>query len=103
MKKTCVAGFGEVMLRLSPPDRKRFAQGLPGMLEATFGGGEANVCASLAMLGSEARYLTALPANPVAKAFASQMRGFGVDTTCICWSDTGRMGRPLKHTTDESL
>ena len=92
MKQPCVAGFGEVMLRLSPPNRKRFAQGLPGTLEATFGGGEANVCASLAMLGTPARYLTALPANPVAKAFAAELRGLGVEVDRIRWSDSGRMG-----------
>ena len=30
-----VAGFGEVMLRLSPGGKKRFSQALPGVLEAT--------------------------------------------------------------------
>lgn len=91
-KSCCVAGFGEVMLRLCPPGRKRFGQVLPGLLEATFGGGEANVCASLAMLGTPARFLTALPANPIAEAFATQMRGLGVDTGNILWSSQGRMG-----------
>ena len=52
MRETCIAGFGEVMLRLCPPGRKRFMQSLPGTLDATYGGGEANVCASLAMLGT---------------------------------------------------
>ena len=60
-----IAGFGEVMLRLAPAGKTRLAQALPGTLEATFGGGEANVCASLAMLGEKSRYLTALPENPV--------------------------------------
>ena len=45
MRKIVIAGFGEVMLRLCPPGKKRFAQSLPGMLDATYGGGEANVCA----------------------------------------------------------
>ena len=92
MKSVCVAGFGEIMLRLCPPGRKRFMQGLPGTLEATYGGGEANVCASLAMLGSPSRYLTALPPNPVAKAFAAELRGIGVDVEHIAWSPKGRMG-----------
>ena len=51
MKDFCIAGFGEVMLRLAPQGKKRFAQVIPGSLDATFGGGEANVCASIAMLG----------------------------------------------------
>jgi 2-dehydro-3-deoxygluconokinase len=51
MKDFCIAGFGEVMLRLCPSGKKRFCQALPGSLEASFGGGEANVCVSIAMLG----------------------------------------------------
>ena len=31
MKNFCVAGFGEVMLRLCPPGKMRFAQALPIM------------------------------------------------------------------------
>lgn len=89
--QTPIAGFGEVMLRLSPPGKTRLTQGLPGVLEATFGGGEANVCASLAMLGSPSRYLTSLPENPVSAAFVNQMRGIGVDTAKIRFSP-GRMG-----------
>ena len=60
MKDFCIAGFGEVMLRLCPKGKKRFAQSFPGELDATFGGGEANVCASIAMLGGKSRYLTSL-------------------------------------------
>ena len=87
-----IAGFGEVMLRLAPAGKTRFAQALPGTLEATFGGGEANVCASLAMLGAKSRYLTALPVNPVSTAFAVQLRGLGVDVDRIRYTKNGRMG-----------
>ena len=77
MKKT-ICAFGEVMLRLAPMEKKRFFQVLPGALDATFGGGEANVCASLAMLGASSCYLTALPDNPISRCFAMQLRGIGV-------------------------
>jgi len=87
-----IAGFGEVMLRLCPPERMRYAQALPGMLQATFGGGEANVCASIAMLGGQSRYLTALPENAIARAFATQMRGLGCDVSRIHYEPSGRMG-----------
>ena len=87
-----IAGFGEVMLRLAPAGKTRLAQALPGTLEATFGGGEANVCASLAMLGEKSRYLTALPENPVSGAFAAQLRGLGVDVSRILYRKNGRMG-----------
>ena len=92
MSNFCVAGFGEVMLRLCPPGKKRFAQTLPGTLEATYGGGEANVCASVAMLGGRSRYLTALPDNPVARAFAAQLAGLGCDVSHIHYDKVGRMG-----------
>ena len=92
MKNCCIAAFGEVMLRLCPPGKKRFAQSFPGSIEATFGGGEANVCASIAMLGGNSRYLTALPDNPVARAFAAQLRGMGCDVSKIHFDKVGRMG-----------
>ncbi len=92
MEKKSIAGFGEVMLRLAPEGKTRFAQALPGSLQATFGGGEANVCASLAMLGESSRYLTALPENPISAAFAVQLRGLGVDVERIRYSKKGRMG-----------
>ncbi|MFA6929159.1 MAG: sugar kinase [Lentisphaeria bacterium] len=92
MNKYCIAGFGEVMLRLCTPGKKRFAQVLPGQLEATFGGGEANVCASIALLGGSSRYLTALPSNAVSLAFSAQFAGLGVDVSRIVYSETGRMG-----------
>ena len=87
-----IAGFGEVMLRLCPPEHLRYAQSLPGTLQATFGGGEANVCASIAMLGGRSRYLTALPDNAIARAFAAQLRGIGSDVSQIHYEASGRMG-----------
>ncbi len=87
-----IAGFGEVMLRISPADKMRFAQVLPGSMDVTFGGGEANVCASIAMMGGKARYLTALPDNFLAKAFAAEQRGFGTDVEHIRYTKDGRMG-----------
>ena len=87
-----IAGFGEAMLRLSPLGRQRLAQVLPGTLQATFGGGEANVCASIAMLGGNARFLTALPDNAVARALVAQLRGLGCDVSHIRYTAGGRMG-----------
>lgn len=88
----CIAGFGEIMMRISPSDRLRFAQAMPGMVSATFGGGEANVCASLAQMGMKSRYLTALPSNAIVSAMLSELRGFGVDTSKIHHTSKGRLG-----------
>ena len=87
-----IIGFGEVMLRLAPPEHLRLFQTLPGTLKATFGGGEANVCASLAILGECSRYVTAIPDNPISEAFIFQIRGLGVDTSRILLNKSGRFG-----------
>ncbi len=82
--------FGEIMLRLTPPGFERLLQS-PTM-HATFGGGEANVAASLAGFGLPATFVTILPqANPLADAAIGELRRFGVDTSHIARS-AGRMG-----------
>ncbi len=84
--------FGEIMLRLAPEGVKRLRQVLPGELQATFGGGEANVCVSLSMLGAKARYLTALPCNVLAESVVAELSRFGVDTSTILHRKKGRLG-----------
>ena len=84
--------FGEIMARIAPPGKLRWRQALPGAVEVTWGGGEANVCASLALLGCQARFLTALPRTPIAEAVAGTLRGLGVDTSHILWRKEGRLG-----------
>ena len=73
--------FGEIMLRLKAPGHERFFQS--PMLEATFGGGEANVAVSLANYGMDAAFLTVLPQNEIAEACIREMRGFGVDMSRV--------------------
>lgn len=92
MRKITVAGFGEIMLRLSPEGFNRFGQALPGSLKASFGGAEANLCASLAQLGASSRFLTALPENPVAAALEAELRGLGVDVSRILHRKDSRLG-----------
>lgn len=80
------------MGRLSPPGRLRFLQSVPGRLDVTFGGAEANVAVALARLGMPAAFVTALPDHPIAEACAIQLRGLGVDTRWIVRSSAGRLG-----------
>ncbi len=89
--KTIVT-FGEVMGRLAPGGLLRFRQGLPGGLEMTFGGAEANVAASLAQLGAQARFVTALPKHAIADACVGVFQGLGVDTSCLLRTKAGRLG-----------
>ena len=84
-----VLTFGEIMLRLKAPGHERFFQS--PMLEATFGGGEANVAVSLANYGMDAEFLTVLPKNDIAECCIRELRNFGVDTKKIVRGD-GRMG-----------
>jgi 2-dehydro-3-deoxygluconokinase len=72
-----VVTFGEIMLRLSPPGKELLFQS--PRLEAVFGGGEANVAVSLAILGHRSRWVSVVPSNPVGEAAVRELRGFGVD------------------------
>ena len=76
-----VVTLGEVMLRLKSPGLERFFQS--GSLEATFGGAEANVAVSIANYGLAARFVSALPKNPIADAAINELRGLGVNTAFI--------------------
>lgn len=84
-----VLTFGEIMLRLKAPGHERFFQN--HMLEATFGGGEANVAVSLANFGMEVDFLTVLPNNAIAESCIRELRYFGVGTQRIVRGD-GRVG-----------
>ena len=84
-------GFGEVMMRVAPEHKLRLRQVLPGRVEITWGGGEANVCASLAMFGNQVRYASALPDNALAESLKTSLRGLGVDTSQIL-TRAGRLG-----------
>jgi 2-dehydro-3-deoxygluconokinase len=84
-----VVTFGEIMLRLKAPGRERFFQS--PMLEATFGGGEANVAVSLANYGMDAAFVTVLPDNVLADACTQELCRFSVDTSKIV-RGPGRMG-----------
>ena len=86
-----VVTFGEIMGRLTPPGRVRLRQGLPGSLNVTFAGAEANVAASLAFLGADATFVTALPNNDLADACIATLQSFGV-ASHIVRADYGRLG-----------
>jgi len=73
--------FGEIMLRLKPPNWERFFQS--PLLEATFGGGEANVAVGLARFGLNVAYVSVIPNNPIGDACIRELRRQGVDTSFI--------------------
>ncbi len=104
-----VAAFGEIMLRLSPPGHERFFQS--PRLQTYFGGGEANVVASLAQLGHAARLITVLPPNEIGSAAVRELRMLGVDTGAIVrkgsrmgiyFSETGANQKPTQVVYDRA-
>jgi len=104
-----VVTFGEIMLRLKSPAHERLFQS--PTLEATFGGGEANVAVSLANYGVPASFVTAVPANNLGDAAVAEVRRFGVDTRFvkrqgerlgIYFLEAGSNQRPSKVTYDRA-
>lgn len=86
-----VVTFGEIMLRLAPPNLERPFQS-PTFV-ATFGGGEANVAVSAANYGIPSAYVTALPANhAIVDACLNELRGFGIDVSQVKRTKGGRLG-----------
>lgn len=80
------------MARLSPPGHQRLGQAMPGKLETTFAGAEANVAAAIAALGGNAKFVSALPLNPLGAACVAAVRATGVDVSEIVFRDEGRLG-----------
>ncbi|HPE78064.1 MAG TPA: sugar kinase [Draconibacterium sp.] len=108
MNKKVVA-FGEIMLRLSTPDYLRFSQS--NTLNATFGGGEANVAVSLANFGIPVDYVTRLPKNDIGQACLMDLRKYGVGVENIVWGgdrlgiyflETGAVSRGSKVVYDRA-
>jgi len=69
------------MLRLKPPNWEKFFQS--PLLEATFGGGEANVAVGLARFGLNIAYVSVIPDNLIGDACIRELKSQGVDTTFI--------------------
>ena len=73
--------FGEIMLRLAPLGNDRFVQSKE--FGVVYGGGEANVAASLANFGKDTYFVTKLPKHEIGQAAVNELRKFGVGTRHI--------------------
>lgn len=76
-----VVGFGDFLLRLSPPGYERFVQAT--RFNCYYTGAEANVCASLAVMGCQASFVTRVPDNPLGHAGLGELRRLGVDVSSV--------------------
>jgi 2-dehydro-3-deoxygluconokinase len=98
-----VVALGEILLRLKSPGHERLFQ--TPVLEATFGGAEANVVMSLAGFGVPAAMATVLPEGPLGDAAVAELRRGGVDTRQVVrqgdrlgvyYLETGAAHRPSR-------
>ena len=81
--------FGEMLLRLNPPEGERLMQGQT--LTVRPGGAEANVAVSLARFGVPTAAVTVLPDNALGQGVRDEVRRHGVDTSGVVFGP-GRMG-----------
>jgi len=81
--------FGELLLRLSAPERELLLQS--PHLRVIFGGAEANVAVALAAFGHRAAMASVVPDNAIGAAALGELRRHGVDVTGIDVTD-GRLG-----------
>lgn len=98
-----IVAFGEIMLRLTPPDYTTIAQARNFI--ANYGGGEANVLVSLSHLGHNTEFVTKLPDNQLGDSAIKHLKSHGVETDNIVrggsnlgmyFVETGFGGRPSK-------
>lgn len=98
-----IVAFGEIMLRLTPPDYTTIAQARSFI--ANYGGGEANVLVSLSHLGHNTEFITKLPDNQLGDSAVKHLKSHGVNTDHIArggsnlgmyFVETGFGGRPSK-------
>lgn len=84
--------FGEVMLRLSPPDKDKISQS--EVFEKNCGGSEFNVASGAANLGIRSAIVTKLPKNKIGHFIARRIRYGSVSDDYVVWdsSDTKRLG-----------
>jgi 2-dehydro-3-deoxygluconokinase len=78
-----LVALGETMLRLSTERSLDRADSLA----VNVAGSESNVAVALAALGWDVSWVSALPASPLGRRIADELRGAGVDVAPVRWVD----------------
>jgi 2-dehydro-3-deoxygluconokinase len=81
-----LVSFGEVMLRLSPPNKEKISQS--ETFEKNCGGSEFNVASGAASLGIRAAVVTKLPKNKMGHFIARRIRYGNVSDDYVIWDDS---------------
>ena len=84
-KEFSVLGLGEVLLRLSPPNKERILNG--ETFEKRAGGAELNVVSGVSLLGLRTGIITKLPKNEIGKYIKNKIRFTGVSDDYIIYDD----------------
>lgn len=84
-----VVTFGEIMMKFSPMNYKRFLQATEMNVE--YAGAEANVAVSLANYGMDSVFVSKLPDNDFGESALNSLRHFGVDVSRVI-KDGERIG-----------
>ncbi len=79
-------GLGEVMLRLSPPDKEKISQS--EVFEKNCGGSEFNVASGAANLGIRSAVITKLPKNKMGHYISRRIRYGNVSDDYVVWDDS---------------
>ena len=85
-KRFDLISFGEVMLRLSPPDKEKISQGQ--VFEKNAGGSELNVASGAAFLGVRTAIITKLPDNKIGRFIKYKIRYGNVSDDYVVYDDT---------------
>lgn len=105
-----VVTFGEIMLRLSAPNKLRLTQS--SSFDVSFAGSEANVAVSLSNYGINSRFVSRFPNNDISKLCLSTLKAMDVDVSHSIWGgerlgilylETGSDMRPSKVTYDRKF
>ncbi|MBQ6594075.1 MAG: sugar kinase [Clostridia bacterium] len=78
-----IVGFGDFLVRLSPPGYLRFLQA--DSFDINYTGAEANVLVSLALMGEDTEFVTRVPDNDIGRAAVRSLGRYGVGTRHVAW------------------
>jgi len=85
-----VVSLGDTMLMFAPPRYELLEYCLE--FRVLNGGSESNVAIGLERLGMRAAWIGKLPRHALGRKVVNEIRSFGVDTSAVVWTDTGRLG-----------
>ena len=78
-----IVGFGDFLVRLSPPGYLRFLQA--SQFDINYTGAEANVLVALSLMGEKTEFVTRVPDNDIGRTAVRSLGKYGVGTGCVAY------------------